>query len=80
VGHRLAEVLLSFFTTFRYVPRVSVLRFSSCSDAYEVESVLHSTMEGDSVRFNSTFSGHSEFFQTDEDWLLCRYDLSVKGI
>ena len=81
VGRRLSEVLLGFYTTFRFTPRCTVLRFSSCNDAYGKEKVLHREFKDSSIRFNGKFGGSTEFFQIeDEDGLLAMYDKEVKGI
>lgn len=80
VAHRLAEVLLSFFLVFRYTPRCSVLRFSTCEDALGKEKALHSMFIDNSVEFLNKFSGSTEFFYIDdEEYLLEQYDKLVKG-
>lgn len=80
VTSRLAEVVIGFFNMFRFIPKCTAIRFSSCSDAYGKEKELHKIFENSAIRFHKKFSGSSEFFQIeDEDELLSRYDLLVKG-
>lgn len=74
IEDRLQEIVISFFKKYRYIPRTSVKKFSSCDNYFEVETRLHKEYKDSSYKFDKVFSGSCEFFSDlDEDRLVERY-------
>lgn len=73
---RLMEIIRGFFIKHRYTPYTKLLRFQSCSNAFEVETKLHRLFKDKKVYFEEkkSFGGSNEFFLLNEHELLKEYD------
>ena len=80
IEERLGEVLMSFFTQYRYVPRTTVKRFRKVDNPKGIEGKLHKLLEEYRYCSEKVFSGCTEFFHgIEEDELLRMYDEVING-
>lgn len=80
IEERMAEVLISFFLQYRYVPECTPKRFTRLEDVADKEKQMHKEFSEYSYEFDKKFSGFSEFFTGVElDTLVDYYDTNYKG-
>lgn len=74
VEDRLGEVVMSFFSKYRYIPRTTIKRFRKNVSYESIERTLHKEFDYCCYEFDKKFGGSTEFFCLEEDVLLERYD------
>lgn len=74
VEDRLGEVVLSFFSKYRYIPRTTVKRYRKSVSYEQLEREIHKELSIHAFEFDKTFGGCTEFFCADEDVILDIYD------
>lgn len=81
IEDRLGEVLMTFFTKYRYVPRTTVKKFKACEGHLDKEKKLHKMYADYKYIFDKKFSGSTEFFRIeDEKMLVKNYDNVLSDI
>ena len=70
---RMFEVLRSFFTTYRYVPRCELRRDKKVLIPRLVEKHLHELLVEWKYTFDKPFDGHTEFFKDLDEEVLLEY-------
>ena len=79
IVERLAENVIGFFNTYRYIPRTTVKRHSRTPYYTEVEAYLHKVYEKDNHKFSKKFGGSTEYFEIEDiDGLVYGYDEVMK--
>lgn len=75
IEDRIQEILLSFYTAYRYFPYCYPKRFKTTTDVFGKESILHKEFALSSYTFDKKFGGYTEFFKDlDMDLVLKRYE------
>ncbi len=62
IEERVAEILTSFWLSYRYFPYCYPKRFKSTEEVYSKEAKMHKELEEFSYKFDKRFGGHTEFF------------------
>ena len=70
---RMMEILRSFFTIYRYVPRVTLRKDMKTIVPLLVEKHMHNLLDEWSYRFEKNFDGSTEFFQDLDESVLLDY-------
>ena len=82
IEERVAEILTSFWLSYRYFPYCYPKRFKSTEEVYSKEAKIHKELEEFSYKFDKRFGGHTEFFSgIPLDVLLEKYEsvINEKG-
>lgn len=62
IEERVAEILTSFWLSYRYFPYCYPKRFKSTEEVYSKEAKMHKELSEFSYKFDKKFGGHTEFF------------------
>ena len=82
VEERVAEILTSFWVSYRYFPYCYPKRFKTTSNVYDKEACMHKDLKDYKYTFDKSFGGHTEFFSgIPLDVLLEKYEsvINEKG-
>lgn len=71
---RMLEIVRSFFMGRRYVPECRLVRHRKLPHFLKKEKEVHTELIEFNYKFNSSFSGSTEFFDIDIDKLLFVYE------
>jgi hypothetical protein len=70
---RMFEILRSFFTTYRYVPKCTLRKDKKVLIPNLVEKHLHELLAEWKYTFDKPFDGHTEFFKDLDEEVLLEY-------
>lgn len=82
IEERVAEILTSFWRSYRYFPYCYPKKFGATEEVYSKEAKMHKELEEFSYKFDKSFGGHTEFFSgIPLDVLLEKYEsvINEKG-
>lgn len=77
IVERLAENVIGFFNTYRYIPRTTVKKYSRTPYYREIESHLHKVYKEDNYKFDKKFDGSTEYFYLRDEKALIEYYTKV---
>ncbi len=82
IEERVAEILTSFWLSYRYFPYCYPKRFSTTEEVYSKEAKMHKDLKEYKYTFDKSFGGHTEFVSgIPLDVLLEKYEsvINEKG-